>query len=227
MGESSEFSIPEDYTSDNAPEELGKTRIIAEQGYHRNYRNGFNVYLVDPDFETINIPGSSPFDDEKWEEQRKAINNAKEKFTGTREGITIPHWGPLHSYTVNGREVIQQDRLFFMVTTLYTRDKAYLVYTGDNGSDVIEANNLRGYVKNQNIGISVIDGRSAHLIKYFQDWERAAIKGDMGKMQNVWERINNGYRGIYNYVDKPNIPPQLAIAIRASSIRYIEPIGQR
>jgi hypothetical protein len=223
VGETNEYGGMDSSVSDNTPEDIGQTRIIAQSGYHGEYKDGFDVYLSSPDFEIINIPGSSPFADEDWKRQRKAIEEfkIKENLVDVEEGMTMPLWGSLPPYRVKERDVNPSGKFSMMVTTLYKGNIAYLVYTGNMGTDMIELNRFGGSVKRQNIGIGVKDGRSTHLIKYLKDWEKSAKKGDTDKMSEVWRKLQNGYKGIYDYTSNPQFPPHLAIAARASKIEYI------
>jgi hypothetical protein len=227
MGEFSEYNSDDKVVSPNSPEVLGYTQVVAYQGYKKNYEEGLDAYLSQQDFQVINDPDTRPFPKVSWEIQKKAIEEAQERFGEVKVGLTMPYWGPLPSYTKNGKKHFPSEKVSIMVTPLYKGDKAYLVYTGSNDNDVVELNNFDGHVKRQSIGLRVADGRSAHLVKYLKEWETAARKDKTKDMREAWMKIQNGYKGIYDYSENPEIPPHLILAIKASNIDYIRPIGQR
>jgi hypothetical protein len=219
-------SSESNYLSDNAPEELGETRILANRGFHKKYKEDFNVYLTKDDFAIINIPDSSPFTDKRWQEQREFVDEIKNNLGEVKEGITMPYWGTLPLYTIKERKIRPSEKVSIIVTSLYKGKNLYLAYTDSSEKgdrDVIRINDSGGHVKRQNIGIGIKDGRSANLVTYLQEWERGARTRDAKSMKESWRKIQNGYHGIYNYSNQPGIPPHLAIAIKASQIEYITP----
>lgn len=227
MGEFSEYDSDEEVVSPNSPEALGYTSVIEYPGYKKDYKQGLDAYLTQQDFQVYNDPDTQPFPKKSWETQKKAVEEARERYGDVKVGLTMPYWGPLPGYTKNGKEYPSPEAVSIMVTPLYKGDRAYLVYTGSKGKDVVELNNFDGNVKRQSIGLRVADGRSAHLVKYLKEWEKAAKRNKESDMRTAWKKIQNGYKGIYDYTQKPEVPPHLIIAIKGSNIDYIKPIGQR